>query len=350
VAPQSRIEAIGIHLPEKSVSTAELMDRIDPSLRFDLEEITGIQRRRVHSHADKLIEDSLRMAVLAAKRCLMKSRYCADDLDIIVSASISRGIDGTKCSFDPALALHIRNIIGAARAKFFDVANACAGMATGLMILDRMIATGAVRRGLVVSGEQITPIAETAVSEISQKYDPHFAALTVGDAGAAVLLDAEGVPGDRIDFVDMMTCAEFAELCIGMPSDRNQGMAMYMDNRSMHNEERYLEGISRLRDVLARRGSSFEAEGFDFIIHHQFAGPVIDVINLLMAREFAAPQPVNLNVLDQLGNTASTSLFVVLRQYLADGTIPSGAKALIVPSASGIVYGTISATLTEVGV
>ncbi|MGW4364378.1 3-oxoacyl-ACP synthase III family protein [Nocardia takedensis] len=347
---QSRIEAIGIHLPEESVSTESLMERIDPDLRFDLERITGITHRRVHARTAQRHEDSLSMAVAAARRCLENSRHGADDLDIIISTSITRTVEGVRFCFDPTLALHVGHAIGAGQARHFDITNACAGMSTGVLILHRMIAAGLVRRGLVVSGEQITPIAETAVSEISRKYDPHFAALTVGDAGAAVLIDDEGTEGDRIEIVDMMTSAEYAELCIGMPSDKNPGIAMYTDNRSMQNEDRYLQGISRFGEVLRERGTTFADEAIDFVIHHQFSAPAIEAINALMAREYATAQPVSLTSLETLGNTASTSHFVVLHEHLRTGAIPRGSKVLIVPSASGIVMGTISASLTEVGV
>lgn len=347
---QSRIEAIGVHLPAEAVRTSSLVDRIQPEFRFDVERITGIRERRVHARSETLFEDSASMAISAAKRCLSNSRYSADDLDVVISTSITRTTAGTKFCFEPGLSLFIRNAIEAEQATHFDVANACAGMTTGLLILDRMIATGAVRRGLVVSGEQITPIAETAISEISTSYDPQFASLTVGDAGAAVLLDDAGTADDGIHFVDMLTWADGAELCIGMPSDKSQGIAMYSDNRAMQNEDRYLHAISRLRDVLAQRGSTFEAEGFDFIVHHQFGGAALDFINGLMAREFAVPQPVSLTTLESFGNTASTSHFVVLHEHLRRGSLPRGSKVLIVPSASGIVMGAISATLTEVGV
>ncbi|WP_433579822.1 3-oxoacyl-ACP synthase III family protein [Nocardia brasiliensis] len=346
----SRIESIGTYVPERVVTTEELVGRLDPEFRFDLERITGIRERRVHRNADGVIEDSCALASTAARQCLDNSRYTAEDLDIVISTSITRTVAGTKFYYEPSFALLVRNTIGAHDAKYFDITNACAGMSTGVLILDSMIRAGLVRRGLVVSGEQITPIAETAVREISKKYDPHFAALTVGDAGAAVLLDAEGSPGDSIEFIDMMTSAEYADLCIGMPSDRNQGIAMYTDNRAMQNEERYLQGIRRLRDYLATRGSSFEREGFDFVIHHQFSKPALEYVNSLMVREYESPQPEHLTSLEKYGNTASTSHFVVLHDHLKRGEIPPGSKVLIVPSASGMVYGTISVSLREVGV
>ncbi|WP_078911747.1 hypothetical protein [Streptomyces sp. NRRL WC-3742] len=85
--------------------------------------------------------------------------------------------------------------LGLERAARFDVSNACAGMLTGVIVLDRLIRSGRARRGMVVSGEQLSTITATPVAEISDALDPQFASLTVGDAGAAVILAGDGADG-----------------------------------------------------------------------------------------------------------------------------------------------------------
>ena len=45
---------------------------------------------------------------------------------------------------------------------------------------------------MVVSGEQNMPLAETATREIRHSLDGQLAALTLGDCGAAVIVDALG--------------------------------------------------------------------------------------------------------------------------------------------------------------
>ncbi|WP_280502588.1 3-oxoacyl-ACP synthase III family protein, partial [Nocardia farcinica] len=292
-------------------------------------------------------EDSFTIALAAALGALDNSRYDAADLDVIISCSITR-TRGEDFCFEPSFALMLRTALGATRAVHFDVSNACAGMLTGVLLLDSMIRSGAARRGMVVSGECITPIADTAVREISQKYDPQFASLTVGDAGAAVVLD--GTEGPGIDYVELNTSAAFAQLCLGMPSDQGPGVALYTDNRAMHNESRYLLWTSRQREFLAARGSSFADEGYDYVIHHQFSGPAVELIDKIAEREFGAPVPPGLAVLDKYGNTASTSHFVVLHDALRQGRITPGSKVLMVPAASGVVAGFLSVTIGELRV
>ncbi|MBL1075742.1 3-oxoacyl-ACP synthase [Nocardia sp. 2] len=345
-----RIEALGSYLPGKEVSTDELLAQLAIESPIDLERVSGVKHRRrcdMDEHGQP--EDSFTVALAAARTALAGSRYDATDLDIVISCSITR-IRGEEFWVEPSFALALRNELGAHRAVHFDVSNACAGMLTGVLVLDRMIRAGIVKRGLVVSGEYITPIADTAVREMSEKYDPQFASLTVGDGAAAVLLDDQGTDSEGIDYIELNTSAAFAQLCLGMPSDRSSGIALYTDNRAMHNESRYLLWTTRQRDFLAERGSDFTTEGYDHMIHHQFSGPAVELINKIAEREFDAAMPPSSAVLERYGNTASTSHFVVLHDAVKQQRIGSGAKVLMVPAASGVVAGFLSVTLGELRV
>ncbi|MEV6279056.1 3-oxoacyl-[acyl-carrier-protein] synthase III C-terminal domain-containing protein [Nocardia sp. NPDC051832] len=347
----SRVESIGTYLPEKSVSTADLLARIDIGrLRAGklppLEELTGVRERRVYDDSDDNYEDSITLAVNAIQDCLSRSQYSVGEIDVVISASITRRVGRERNGLEPALAALLAEKIGAKQAVAFDICNACAGMVTGVMVLDRMIRAGVARNGIVVSGEQITPIAETAVREIAEQYDPQFASLSVGDSGACVILDRATDDADIIEYVDLMTSASYAEFCIGGPSRNGAGVAMYTDNKAMHTEERYLQGITWYLDYLRRRGTDIDAEKLDFIIHHQFSARALDYINALLERESGRLAPESLTVLERYGNTASTSHFVALHDHLKRGTIAPGSKILIVPSASGMVYGHMSVRVT----
>ncbi|WP_280265925.1 3-oxoacyl-ACP synthase III family protein [Nocardia wallacei] len=346
----SRFESIGAYLPEKAVTTAELLSRLKVPPAFDLEKITGVQERRVHDTRPESREDSFSLAIKAAEDCLSRSQYSPAELDVVVSTSITRSRHGTRMYMEPSFSSAIAKHIGARRAITFDLSNACAGMLTGTYILDRMIRAGIVRNGLVVSGEAITPISETAVEEISEKYDLQFASLTVGDSGAAVVLDRSVDDRDRIDYVELVTASEFSHLCLGMPSDKSQGVALYTDNRKMHNEERFLGWTDTQREFYARRGTTFADENFDYIVHHQFGAAAIPYMNAIAEREFGTPMPPDLNVISKYGNTSSTSHFIVLHDYLSRQEIPAGSKLLLVPAASGVVGGFLSTTISSLKV
>ncbi|MEV6951180.1 3-oxoacyl-[acyl-carrier-protein] synthase III C-terminal domain-containing protein [Streptomyces sp. NPDC051183] len=346
----SRLEALGAHIPQTVMTTRELTEGISAVHDVDLQRITGVAERRVYNPDPQAGENSFSMALSAARDCLDNSRYDAADLDVVISASITRFKDGGRFCFEPSFAAMLARELGARSAIHFDVSNACAGMMTGVYLLDRLIRSGAVRNGMVVSGEQATGVAETAAREVADSYDPQFASLSVGDSAAAVVLDASADEADRIHYVELMTCSEYSHLCMGMPSHRTQGIALYTDNKKMHNRDRLKLWPRFHADLLAKEGREFADEEFDYVIQHQVGTRFIDYVNQTAEAEFEAPMPTSLAVVEKYGNTATTSHFLTLREHLRAGTARPGSRFLMVPAASGVVTGALSATITNMGV
>lgn len=146
---RARIASAGRHLPLTHLPTAELMATTRHRTGIDLERLTGIQDRRV-SVGD---EDSRTLATAAAQNCLRRAGADAESLDVVISCSITKYSGGLTQWVEPTMSLAVAQAIGAGRAVTFDVSNACAGMLTGVMVLNNWIRQGTVARGLVVSGE-----------------------------------------------------------------------------------------------------------------------------------------------------------------------------------------------------
>lgn len=341
-----RFESLGSYTPRTQLSSDELIGRLSSPRSVDIAKITGIKNRRVYNSNPDGYESSFVLARNAIADCLDRSGYSPEDLDIVISASITRTTGPNVFSFEPSFALMLRNAIGATNARHFDVSNACAGMMTGTMVLQRMIRAGLVRNGLVVSGEHVTPVAETATREIAQTYDPQFASLTVGDAAVAVVMDDRGDEADAIHYVELMTAAEGAEYCIATSSEESNSLAMYTDNRAMMTGNGFTQGLQRMERFFEDTGRTWAGEGYDFWIHHQFSKPTIEHICTLASERFGAEMPKALNVLEDFGNTASTSHFLVLHEYLKRDAIPRGSKILMVSQASGRVWGFLSTTIS----
>ena len=339
---RSRLESLGVHLPEREVTTAELIASMAVAPMFDLEKLTGVKTRRWRAEDD----DSFTLALAGAEICLARSRHRAEDLDIIIFTSITRFHKGMNFCAEPGFGLLLKNALGMREdALHFDITNACAGMMTGLQILDSMIRSGAVRSGMVVSGECITPITETALKEIKDPIDAQFASLTVGDSGAAIILEQANAE-DHIEFVDLFAIARFADLCFGMPSDRNPGVAMYTRAMELHSEV-----IQRLPQTMANIAEKYQVEAshFDSVIPHQTSSRAIRSALELCEATFGK-LPETCITLDRHGNTSSTSHFVVLEDYIRQGKINSGDRVLMLVLASGIIMGVVSMTIGDVGV
>jgi 3-oxoacyl-[acyl-carrier-protein] synthase-3 len=342
----TRFESLGVYLPSRVETTPQLVDRMVYKPPFDLQSITGIRERRLHAAG----EDSVALACAAARDCLSRSRYRPADLDLVVSVSITRKSGPSEYDFEPSFALHVKRALGATAAAHFDVSNACAGMMTGVYLLDRLIRAGQIRRGMVVSGECISGIGDTAAAEVTDARDPQFASLTVGDSGAAVVVDRSEDEADRIHYVDLMTAAAYSRLCLGMPSDRRAGIALYTDNREMHRPERVPLWTRFHEDLLARRGTSVAAERYDHVVHHQVGMTAVRLFHKFAGTHLGVPLPEQLTCLEEFGNTSTTSHFLVLHKHLRAGTIRPGARLLMVPAASGLVVGSVAATITSLKV
>lgn len=338
----TRFESIGVHKPDKKISTADLLAGMKTPPQFDLQAITGINNR-LWKEDD---EDSFTMAIDSAQNCLKNSRYKAEDLDIIISASIGRFI-GNAGYYEPAMSLYIKQKLGATKAIFFDVSNACAGIFTGMYILNSMIKAGIVKNGMVVSGECISSVAETAVLEVKDAMDSQFGSLTVGDSGAAVILDQAVDDEDVIETFEMISTSDYSALAIGMPSNNSNKYAMYASNTEMHTADRLSIWPNFQLDMFEKMGREFSKENFNFIIHHQVGLKFIKKLLKLGTAAFEAEMPDSLQVLDEYGNTSSTSHMLVLYEHLKDNTIKKGSKILFVPAGSGFVTGFLSAKISN---
>jgi len=186
MARKVEFESIGISLPERVLSTKELVRnlRIPAISKFEL--LTGIKQRRVCGPG----EDSYSLALGAARDCLSYSRFAPDDIEMLISCSITKYRNGNYQHYEPPMSVTIKSSLGASKAISFDIGNACAGMLTGVMVAEDFVSRGVVANCLVVSGEHITGLSEHALKTIRTPLSHELASLTVGDAGAAVILQA----------------------------------------------------------------------------------------------------------------------------------------------------------------
>jgi 3-oxoacyl-[acyl-carrier-protein] synthase-3 len=214
-------------------------------------------------------------------------------------------------------------------------------MLTGVHILNNMIKTQAVKNGMIISGECITPASETAIKEIKEPIDPQFASLTVGDSGVALIMDGTADEKEGIEFIDFITIADFADLCLAMPSNENPGLAMYAKAAEIHQET-----IQRLPNLIKfmMNKHHFTGRDYDYVIPHQTSTRAIKAALKLCAQHLEV-LPEALISLEKFGNTASTSHFVVLHDHLSEKRLKRNSKILFLALASGIVIGFVSARI-----
>jgi 3-oxoacyl-[acyl-carrier-protein] synthase III len=338
------IESLGVYLPSKVVSTAEVLKGCKVRLRFPLERVTGIAWRHVAGED----EFSVELAQKAILDCLSRSKYAPDEIDLIVSCDTSHSTGFLRHSAEPATAARLLRDFGLSNALAFDVTNACAGVFTALVIVQALLATGAVRNALVVSGEHITHLVRTAQLEIESVRDPRLACLTLGDAGVALILEQSDTGTAGFEPITLQTLGEHSSLCIGKQTDRSHGGAVLLTESATLARVAIEESVNRTLSAL--RGNGWFPRAFQHCIMHQTARIAVEEVMRVLNRKSGQRVLHSQNTINNLhhrGNTASTTHFVALSDHVQTGRIESGQRVVFGIAASGVTSGTALYTLDD---
>jgi 3-oxoacyl-[acyl-carrier-protein] synthase-3 len=330
----SRFVGIGASVPERRLSSDELMASTKHRTDIDLERLTGVRERRIAGEG----EDSYTLALGAARDALAYTDCAAEDLDMLIVSSITRYVGGLRMQLDPPMSVSLKEALGARRAMSFDLSNACAGMMTGVFILNDLIRQGRIRRGMVVSGEYISQLGFNAAREIRTITSDQLASLTLGDAGAAAILERapEGAPG--IEVAGFTTLAEHSRLCLAFPAKIGRGASMFSDARTLQ-EVGIEDTVPLLREALDQAGLEFDE--IDYFIPHQTSARAIKKgVKEFSERMGHAPKHVVVTV-DEFGNTSSTTHFVALWKCLSEGRFAKEDRVMLLAIASGLEVGIV---------
>ncbi len=332
---QSYIANVGVYLPPKKVSTAELIAGCRNVVRIPLERLTGIQTRHVAGEEDFSID----LARKAIEDCLGRSETPPEDFDLLICANISRYDAPRSLTYEPSTSSVLKKEFGLKNAIAMDLSNACAGMWTSVYLVDALIRTGAIKRGLVVSGEYITYLADTAQKEIVDYLDPQVASLTVGDSGVAIELRASPSPNIGFHDLELYTLAQYCRNCIAKPTDQaHGGAAMYTDAVKVTTAV-VPHAAKHVEQILSRNGESISQ--YEHIIPHQTSKlSMQDAVKTVASRFPIDLSQRLINNLSQRGNTATTSHFLALRDAILNEQIQTGDSILFLISGSGQTTGT----------
>ncbi|ODQ87590.1 3-oxoacyl-ACP synthase III family protein [Mycolicibacterium holsaticum] len=335
----TRLAGAGRHLPRTHLRTDELMATTRHRTHIDLERLTGIRERRV-SVGD---EDSLSLATSAALDCLDRAQRDAGAIDAVINCSITKFRGGLTQWLEPTMSSAIAHAIGADDAVTFDINNACAGMLTGVTIANNWIRQGVIERALVVSGEYISQLGRNAARHIHNVMSKELASLTLGDAGAALLLERADCGTDGIVLAGFTTVADYSRLCLGYPKGHDPGARMFTDARGIH-KAAMSNTPPLLHEVLETAGIALH--DIDHVITHQTSARAIRKGMAEVTTAFGeGPRHDAVITVDRYGNTASTTHTVALIEELEAGHIAPGETIALIALASGLQIGVVLLTL-----
>ena len=342
--PRGYIESYGTFLPPTTVSTSKTVKDVLKVKFIPLQYVTGIKKRRASNDFS-----AFDLAFRAVEKCLARSAYKPEDIDLIVCCNICKSSAGGKIvHYEPTTAIKMRQALGFKNAICFDLNNACAGMFTGIYIVNKLIGEGAIRRAIVFSGEHISHLATTAQREIENLRDPRLACLTLGDAGAAVLIDATTVKNQGILHFDMKTFAEHSDLCTAFCSKEAHGGIIMHTNSSKITRYGRDESVKLFSKMIKENIVPFDKK--TLVITHQVSKRLpkefVKGVNKT-CEEPVISQRQMFNNVGNVGNTASTAHFVALAKAIASGKVKNGKDIVFLIQASGLNIGLVHYKMDE---
>jgi amino acid adenylation domain-containing protein len=339
------IESLGTYIPERRLSTQEVISGCRVRLDLPIERMTGIKSRRIAGDG----EYSIQLAAKALTDCLARSVYRPEEIDLLICCNISR-CDGPDFRFscEPSTAARLQASFGLTRALAFDLSNACAGTFTAIALADCFFQTGLFHNALIVSGEYITHLARTAQLEIESFADPRLACLTLGDSGVAILLESSDSPGVGFEELGLMTLGAHSDLCIARESDQPNHGAIMLTDAVKASAVTIHQAVHHAHKTLIKRNWPLESIA-QFIMHQTsettLSGAVRE-INRMAGKEVCHRGNTPYNLAD-LGNTATNTHMLALARAIRAGQVKAGSKVVFAISGSGQTVGTALYTFDD---
>ncbi|MCM3036019.1 ketoacyl-ACP synthase III [Bacillus pumilus] len=303
------IIGLGRYIPEKVLTNLDLEKMVETSDEW-IRTRTGIEERRIAS--DDV--NTSHMALAAAKKALADANVAAEDIDMILVATV------TPDQAFPTVACMIQEQLGAYKACAMDISAACAGFMYGLVTGKQFIESGTFKHVLVVGVEKLSRITD---------WDDRNTAVLFGDgAGAAVL--GEVSEGKGI-------------LSFELGADGRGGKHLYLDEKDhtiMNGREVFKFAVRQMGEssvnVIEKAGLS--KEDVDFLIPHQANIRIMEA-----ARErLELPVEKMSKTVHKYGNTSAASIPISLCEEIEAGKIHDGDVIVMVGFGGGLTWGAIA--------
>ncbi|HEX2316789.1 MAG TPA: ketoacyl-ACP synthase III [Thermomonospora sp.] len=327
--PHARLTAVAVHLPDHTLTTAELEDRLaehNPGLtvpRGLVTRFSGVRRRHL-APPTELPSD---LAVAAARKLWARSGADPGRVDLLLYAGVCLDV------LEPATGHVVAAKLGL-DCPVIDVRNACNGVCNAIEIADAFIASGAYRTVLVACGETCTKVMPWTIGG-HQEYVDHAAAFTLSDAGAALLLEADAEPGVLVRrFVARSAAWRAATVPLAYGSGGTRTGGFVVDGVALAEGVGGIPGDT-LRTVLADHGLTWD--DLAAVCVHQAALPAL----WATCDHFGIPRDKVVVTIADHGNVAAATLPLQLARLTGTGRVRRGDLVALVGVASGVSVGLV---------
>lgn len=316
-----RIVGTGSYLPQKIADNHFLSTIVDTDDEW-IRQRTGIKER----HLSNGKEGTTYMATHAAEAALENAGMSADELDMILVATVSADtyVPSTSCS--------VQGAIGAIRATCFDINAACSGFLFALNTAYAYIEMGMAKTVLIIG-------SETLSREVD--WSDRSSCILFGDgAGAAVIRQEEGedclfasITGSDGSQGDVLTCKGRG---IQNPFHQSKRKKDYLRMEGQAVFRFAVTMVPRcIKQILKKTGLT--PDDIKFFVLHQANVRIIELIAKRLKVDIDK-FPMNL---DRYGNTSSASIPILLDELNRNNLLERGDKIILSGFGGGLTWGAV---------
>ena len=316
-----RIIGTGSYLPKKVADNHFLSTIVDTDDEW-IRQRTGIKER----HLSNGKEGTAYMATHAAEAALENAGITADELDMIIVATVSAD------TYVPSTSCQVQGAIGAIRATCVDLNAACSGFLFAMNTAYAYIEMGMAKTILIIG-------AETLSREVD--WSDRSSCILFGDgAGAAIMRQEEGkggliasVTGSDGSQGDVLTCKGRG---IQNPFHQSKRKKDYLRMEGQAVFRFAVTMVPRcIKQILKKTG--YDTEDIKFFVLHQANVRILELIAKRLKVDIDK-FPMNL---DRYGNTSSASIPILLDELNRNNLLEPGDKIVLSGFGGGLTWGAV---------
>jgi 3-oxoacyl-[acyl-carrier-protein] synthase-3 len=319
------IEAIGMYVPPKVVTNADLETMMDTSDQW-IRERSGIEERH---HVDG--ECTTDLALKASEEALERAGMTAEDIDHIIFSTMANDY------FFPGGGPMMTKRLGIPGTPAVDIRMACSGYLYGLSIAKAFIESGAYNNILLITSE----VQSVALDFSTAGRDT---AVLFGDGAAATVLKA--TDDDRgILSVKTHSDGRYAEdLMLRTPSTLDNPFLSYdvLDKGygrvNMNGRNVFKHAITKFPAVImeALEAAGIEKREVKLVVPHQANLRITEAVSKRLDLEL---HEVVFSNIHKYGNTTSASIPIAMYEAQAQGKINRGDIIVVASFGAGFTWG-----------
>ncbi len=320
---RATITGTGSAVPDRILTNLDLEKMVDTSDEWVVTR-TGIKERHIAVEG----EFTSMFATLAAERALQMAGVRADELDLIIVATVTPDFPF------PSTACIVQQNLKATKAAAFDISAACSGFLFGLSLADKAIRSGSATKVLVIGTEVLSRIVD---------WTDRNTCCLFGDGAGAAIVEAGNEAGGILS-THIHSDGSYWEL-LYQPGcgNRNPATQKTLDDRlvyiSMQGNEVFKLAVRAMEEVAheALDANNLTVADLDLFIPHQANRRIIDAIGKRLGLESGK---VFIN-LERYGNTSSASIPIALDEANRSGRIKNGDLVMFDAFGGGLTWGAV---------